>query len=112
MSRQANTSQLQPIKYKQPPEINPIEEARHYVDHEWFQPLIPCRSKCYRCGERSPVLHVPIGTIAFGNDSMLKRGTWRDRDITKEVQMAYAEVGWKFQRYRAYCATCKNMGSV
>ena len=103
-------NELHTIKHRQPAEIDPIDEARVYVNKYWIQELRPCRSKCYRCGIGSPIIHVPIGTIAFGNQKMLR--SKQDRDITNDVVMAYAEIGWKFQRYRCYCQVCKNMGSV
>jgi hypothetical protein len=104
-----------PIKWKPESEIDPIEEAKAYVLHEWFQTLQPVKTSCYRCKAVSPVVHIPFGrfSIAFGNPRLMRDSNGaRLRDITKEVVQAFAAVGWKYQLRRAYCPVCKGLGSV
>lgn len=100
------------IKFKPGTQIGPIEEARSYVNHEWVEQLIPARTTCYRCKVKSPVVHVPYGTIAFGDIDLLKRGSYKDRDITREAVLAFGDLGWKFQAFRSYCPNCKNLGRI
>jgi hypothetical protein len=108
----------QTIKFKPPPEIDPVEEAAAYVNHKWFQQLAPIKTECYRCHAESPIVNVHQGVLAFGNP--LVRGlNHRNRnknnienDITKEVIEAFAKVGWKFQLRRSYCPKCKGLGTV
>lgn len=83
------------------------EIEAEYVGTKWVQNVAPMRTNCYRCNADSPIIHAPVGTIAFG--TKLKRG---ERDITQEVTIAFATIGWRFQFRRAYCPTCKGLGSV
>jgi hypothetical protein len=109
-----------PVRFLQPPETGPIEEAVAYVNHRWFQQLIPIQTECYRCHATSPIVHINHGTLAFGNPRLLRKashptrssGTYKDRDITNETKKAFADVGWKFQLRRSYCPRCKDLGSA
>jgi hypothetical protein len=108
---------MSPIKYRPDSEVDPIEESVAYVTHQWFQLLMPVKSTCYRCKAESPVVHVPWGdpmgeVLAFGNPRLLRRGNRKAHDITKETVAAFAAAGWKYQLRRAYCPTCKGLGSV
>jgi hypothetical protein len=94
---------------KKSPDKDPIEEVNHYVAEKWFQQLVPLRTQCFRCRADSPMVFVPNGTLAFGDDRMLRRG---DRDITPTVVAAFEKIGWRFQRRRSFCPTCKGLGSV
>lgn len=104
-----------PVEFIPPTEIDPMEEAAHYVRRQWFEAFFPARTTCYHCKKQSPFIMVPWdgnAVIAFGDPRKLRRGNVRLRDITREVQMAFAEHGWKFQLRRSFCPICKGMGSV
>jgi hypothetical protein len=103
----------EPIKFKPETEASPIEEAVAYVHNHWVQYLVPICTRCYRCHKDSPIVHVQPGAMAFGNPRMLRGGSGRkERDITRDVVMAFAKIGWKFQLRRSYCPECKGLGSV
>lgn len=95
-------------------DVDPIEEAASYVNHKWFQTLVPVKTECYCCHATSPVIHVHYGAVAFGNPRMLRKGkgSFKERDITDEVKIEFANHGWKFQLRRSYCPKCKNLGSA
>lgn len=86
---------------------NPVDEALAYVRDKWVQNITPMRTACFRCGVDSPIIHVPLGTIAFGVP--VKRG---ETDVTRAVQLAFDKIGWKFQNRRSYCPTCRGLGST
>ena len=91
-----------------PPTVkDPVEEAGEYVSRHWLQQLTAVRTQCYRCAANSPIVHVPLGTIAFGNP--LRRN---EVDITEEVVIAFATIGWRFQKRKSYCPTCKGLGQI
>lgn len=93
---------------------DPVNVAKKYVNHLWVQNLVPIRTQCIVCHQDSEIIYVPIGTVAFGNPNMLRRGNShnKDRDITEDVTRGFAKIGWKFQFKRSYCPSCKNLGSV
>jgi len=104
-----------PIDFKQGTEPDPVEEAKEYRDKQWFVQHVAASTTCYHCKKLSPIIHVrwePFGKIAFGDPRMLRHGNVRYTDMTRDVQMAFAEHGWKFQKHRSFCPTCKGMGSV
>ncbi len=88
-------------------ELDPVEEIADYISRRWFQQLAPIRTCCWRCRTDSPVVHVPMGTLAFG-----QRVGRLERDITPDVQQAFDKIGWKFQHKRSYCPQCKGLGST
>jgi hypothetical protein len=96
-------SEVVPILSK----ADPVDEALAYVRDKWVQNITPMRTACFRCGVDSPIIHVPLGTIAFGVP--VKRG---ETDVTRAVQLAFDKIGWKFQNRRSYCTQCRNLGSV
>jgi hypothetical protein len=101
------------VRFKQEIEVSPVEEAVAYVSHQWVQVLTPICSRCYRCHRDSPIVHVPEGAMAFGNQRLLRKGNGQKyRDITRDTIEAFAKIGWKFQLRRSYCPDCKNLGSV
>ena len=112
--------QENPIRFKPETEIDPQEEAARYVSHKWFQHMAAYRTTCYRCGKDSPMVWINTDpgkgfaacVLAFGNPRLLKSNSRLYRDITKDVQLAFAKEGWKFQFRRSYCPLCKDMGSV
>jgi hypothetical protein len=87
---------------------DPIEEYNEYFG-KWFQQLAPFRTNCFRCGVDSPIVHNRVGTLAFGDTKQIRRG---DTDITNDVITAFERIGWKFQKRRSYCPTCKKLGSI
>ena len=93
---------------------DPVDVAKKYVLHQWVQNLAAVRTQCIVCHKDSDIIYLPIGTIAFGNPTMLRRGnsTHKDRDITEDAVRGFAKIGWKFQFKRSYCPSCKNLGSV
>jgi hypothetical protein len=107
-----------PVRFRPDSEIDPVEESVRYVMHEWFQLKAPLQTTCFRCKSVSPVVFIPWGdpqgeALAFGNPRLLNRpGGRKARDITKETVAAFAAVGWKYQLRRAYCPTCKGLGSA
>jgi hypothetical protein len=103
-----------PVEFRPETEPDPVDVAKKYVNHAWVQNLVPIRTQCIVCHKDSDIIHVPIGTIAFGNPNMLRRGSShnKDRDITEDVARSFAKIGWKFQFKRAYCPSCKNLGAV
>lgn len=103
-----------PIRYRPGPEADPVEEAAAYVNHQWFQQLLPVKTTCYRCQAVSPVVYVPYsGVLCFGHPTLLKEAKKRGKDdITRQTQDAFANVGWKFQLRRSYCPDCKGLGVV
>ena len=106
-----------PIDYRPAPEPDPVLEAKHYVLYEWFQAMMPVRSKCFRCHVLSPIVFVPWppegGALAFGDPRKLRKPNGdKKRDITKDTVDAFAKAGWKFQLRSAYCPNCKGLGSV
>jgi hypothetical protein len=103
----ATTRPAFPPKPQKP--TSPIEDAVNYVANKWFQQLIPVRTCCYRCGITSPTVLIPHGTLAFGDTKIVRR---HDRDITDDVISAFAAIRWKFQKHRAYCPECRDLGSV
>jgi uncharacterized membrane protein len=105
------------IRFKPETEASPVEEAVAYVSHQWVQVLTPIRTRCYRCHEDSPIVHVPEGAMAFGNPRLLRRGQNNQhkqnyRDITRDTITAFGNIGWRFQLRRSYCPKCKGLGSV
>jgi hypothetical protein len=110
-----------PVRVRLRPDIkepgeqsDPVREAVDYVHNHWFEPLLAVKSRCFRCHADSPVVYVPYGTPAFGDKSVLSKvkNSYFSRDITKEAIKAFADVGWKMQRGRSYCPTCKGLGST
>lgn len=103
-----------PIKYRPEVEIDPVEEAASYVNRKWFQQMLPVRTTCYRCQQTSPIIFVPYsGVLCFGNPRLIREAKKRNKDdITRTVQDAFADVGWKFQLRRSYCPDCKGLGSA
>ena len=91
-----------------PPVKDPIEEYNEYFG-KGFQQLVPIRTNCFRCSTDSPVVYTRLGTLAFGDTKMIRRG---EVDITNDVTMAFEKIGWRFQKRRSYCPTCKNLGSI
>lgn len=101
------------LKFKPDTEIDPVEEAAEYVNHLWVQTMAAIRTRCFHCGADSPIIHVPSkGAIAFGNPRLLRSGPHKIRDLTQDVQLAFAKQGWKFQLRRSYCPSCKGLGRV
>lgn len=93
---------------KAPPELPtypPLDKAGYYA--KWFQQLVPIRTNCFRCGIDSPIVHTTYGPLAFGGP--IRRG---ERDVTEDVVQAFEKIGWRFQKNRSYCGTCKKLGSV
>lgn len=88
-------------------EVDPVEDLTTYVNDKWLQQLVPLRTQCFRCRKDSPVVHVPYGRIAFGGP--VGR---HDRDVTDAVIEAFAAIGWRFQKRKSYCDSCKGLGSV
>lgn len=88
---------------------DPLAYAYHYAKELWFEQMCPARTQCFRCGVKSQLVYVPAGSIAFGDRSLLRRG---DRDIAKDVVMAFAEIGWQFQKHKSYCPQCKGLGGI
>jgi hypothetical protein len=90
------------------PVKSPEEEYAAYFA-KWFQQLAPFRTNCFRCGVDSPIVHNRVGTLAWGDTKQIRRG---DTDITNDVITAFERIGWKFQKRRSYCPTCKKLGSI
>lgn len=88
-------------------EKDPVEELADYIANRWFQILGPIRTCCYRCRAESPVVHAPSGTLAFGQH--IGRN---EKDITRDVMLAFEKIGWKFQHKKSYCPQCKGLGSA
>ena len=93
---------------------DPEGEMRVYINHRWVQGLTPIRTECILCHKQSPVIHIYLNgaSIAFGDASLLRRGGYKYRDISRDVSLAFAEHGWKFQKKRSYCPECKGLNSV
>lgn len=92
---------------------DPVRELAHYVNHYWFQPLFPVRTRCYRCHVDSPMVFLPLGVVAFDDPRLVRRLRFRNEtDITKETIEAFAKLGWKFQLRKSYCPACKGLGSM
>jgi hypothetical protein len=79
-----------------------------YKDEKWFQQLVPVRTQCLRCGLDSPIVHTAIGDLMFDSDPRNKREHMLD--ITDDAISAFAEIGWRFDKYKSYCPTCKGLG--
>lgn len=92
---------------KPPAEKDPVEDLADYLSNRWFQQLAPIRTCCYRCRIDSPVVHAPMGTLAFG-----QHVGRNERDITPAVAAAFEKIGWKFQHKKSYCPQCKGLGST
>ena len=89
------------------PAADPLEDAEVYVNESWFQQMVPLRTRCFRCRQDSPIVYAPNGTLAFG------RPVGRhDRDITDAVIAAFGSIGWRFQKRKSYCPSCRGLGSV
>lgn len=87
---------------------DPVQQVIDYVNRFWIQELAPIRTRCYRCRQDSPVVHIPPGALTFGT----RRLRPREVDVTKQAVEEFAKVGWKLQLRRSYCPNCKNLGSV
>jgi hypothetical protein len=92
---------------------DPKAEFKKYVEEKWVQQLQPLRTKCYRCGKDSPIVHIPIGGIPFGNPGLLKKMRREgDPDMTEAAIEAFAAEGWRFQLRKSYCPMCKGLGAI
>jgi hypothetical protein len=98
---------------RRPAESDPVAQAARYVREKWVQQVVAIRTCCYRCGVNSDIVHVPIGTMAFGDATLIRRMTSRnERDITANTVLAFGAIGWKFQLRKSYCPACKGLGSA
>lgn len=92
---------------------DPLAQVAKYVREKWVQQVVAVQTSCYRCGLDSPIVHVPIGTMAFGDAALLRRMKSRhERDITADAILAFGRIGWKFQLRKSYCPKCKGLGSI
>ena len=87
-----------------------LEDQNDYETNKWFQQMTPVRTCCFRCRVDSPAIHVAMpgtGKPALAMGEKLHRG---EVDISGQVIEAFGALGWRFEKRRAYCPTCKGLG--